>query len=235
MSFCAGSSAYAQEGYAFELKVLSGIPVGQFGDHIGPTVWGGSFYGSYHLKGTPFAIGAQIGAAKYGSDDPADIPGYPLEPSTGTNFTYNMYLSHVILRYEPPQSRITPYLEALVGVKWLLTKQYLGTTTLTPVYTGTTFMMIDSKDSVTVLSRVALSYGLGGGFRLHLFELSRNRGGNKGPVSVDLNLQGRYLFGGKAGYLREGAISFEDNQRQLDIHRSRTDMLLFNIGISLEG
>jgi hypothetical protein len=43
-----------------------------------------------------------------------------------------------------------------------------------------------------------------------------------------------YLFGGQARYLKEGGISFEDSQRQLDIRRSRTDMLFFNIGLAIQ-
>jgi len=235
MNLSLSSASYAQEGYELELKALSGIPVGQFVDHLGQTVWGGSLYVSYHPKETPFTIGAQIGIARYGSENISDIPGHPVGPSAGTDYAYSMFLSHAILRYEPSQTRIIPYLEVLVGVKWLFTKKHLGTTTSTPVLIGDWFMMIDSEDTKTVLSSVAPSYGLGGGLKLCIIELNKNRNANSSPTFLYLNLQGRYLFGGKARYLRKGGISFQDSQRTLDIHRSRTDMLFFNIGISLQG
>lgn len=235
MSISTASSARAQEGYEFEMKVLSGIPMGSFGDHIGQPMWGGSFSGYYHFKGSPFAIGVEVSATRYGSENTANIPGHPVGPNSGTNYVNKLFLSHVILRYAPSQSIITPYLEALVGVKWLFTEKFLGTTTSVPFFTSDMFMMIDTEDSETVLSRVAPSYGLGGGLKLRIVELGTNRKGNRNPASLYLNLQGRYLFGGTIEYLREGSISFEDDQRQLDIQRSRTDMLLFIIGISLQG
>ena len=82
---------------------------------------------------------------------------------------------------------------------------------------------------------MALSYGLGSGLRLRVLEFGEKRRGNRGPASIYLNLQGRYLFGGRIEYLREGAIGFEDGQRRLDISRTRTDILLFNFGLSLSG
>jgi hypothetical protein len=117
----------------------------------------------------------------------------------------------------------------------MITERFLGTRSTVPLYTGNIFMMTSVEDSETVLSRATPSYGLGGGLRFRVVEFGEKKRGDRGPLCLNLNLQGRYLFGGRVEYLREGAISFEDDQRQLDISRTRTDMLLFHAGLSVSG
>ena len=235
LSFGLAVDAHAQGEFEFEMKVLSGMPMGRFGNHVGQTIWGGSFSGAYHFRGAPLSIGVQVGVARYGRELPDDIPGHPIGPDSGTSYAYKMFLSHMILRYDLPPTRVSPYLEALIGMNVMLTERFLGTTSTIPYFTPNMIMMIESEDSETVLARVTPSYGMGGGLRFRVIEFGEKRRGNRGPVSLSLNLQGRYLFGGRIEYLREGAISFEDGKRRLDISRTRTDMLLFNVGLSIRG
>jgi hypothetical protein len=164
-----------------------------------------------------------------------EIPGHPNGSSDGIDYAYKIYLSHLRLRYQPSRTAFAPYVEALVGVKWLFTEKLLDTHTTVPIYTGGTMMLVDTRDSENVLSRVAPSYGVGAGLKLRLFPLSSKEKGHSMPASLYLHLQGRYLFGGQARYLREGGIHYEDSQRHLDVLRSRTDMLFFNIGLAVQG
>lgn len=235
MTLSTPGNCSAQEGYEFEMKVISGVPVGEFGKHIGQNLWGGSFVGSYHFRETPFALGAHLGFTGYGSESRKDILGHLSGGSENPNYSYKMLFTHLVLRYEPIQSRATPYLEALIGLRYFFTESRIDRGGGTPILIGDWFMVIDNDETATLMESLAMSYGLGGGLKLCVAEIGKNRKSNKYPVSLFLNLQTRYLLGGRARYLRRGAIDIQNEQLILDIHRSRTDLLLFSIGLSMQG
>lgn len=52
-------------------------------------------------------------------------------------------------------------------------------------------------------------------------------------TNVYLNMQGRYILGGHAEYLKPGSITVENGQVFYDVSSSRTDMLYFQIGVAV--
>jgi opacity protein-like surface antigen len=113
---------------------------------------------------------------------------------------------------QPRHGAVRPYVDGLIGFKYL--------------YTNTT-IEIDTENSPsdTNLSDVTLSYGVGGGVQVQLTS-SRRR-----PV-VLLDAGVRYLRGGRAEYLREGSIQREDGVVFFDVLRSRTDVVTAQVGVT---
>jgi hypothetical protein len=51
--------------------------------------------------------------------------------------------------------------------------------------------------------------------------------------SLQIFFDVRYMRGGEADYLKEGSITVDDGRVHYDVLHSRTDMVLFRIGVSL--
>jgi len=85
----------------------------------------------------------------------------------------------------------------------------------------------DDKIASSVnVSDFAFSYGLGGGLMIRLFQ------GQKSAFAVLLDLGARYLWGGKAEYLKEGDILREDGMVIYNTSYSNTDLFTTHIGVT---
>jgi hypothetical protein len=83
----------------------------------------------------------------------------------------------------------------------------------------------------------ALCYGLGGGTLINIFEKHVPAANNRRDFtySYSLDLKALYLVGGKAGYIKSGSISIEnDGDIVFDVSKSNTDMLLLSAGFVFE-
>ncbi|WP_027003781.1 outer membrane beta-barrel protein [Hugenholtzia roseola] len=128
--------------------------------------------------------------------------------------TNNIVQTHALLRLSPKDkgARLQPYLEALVGGKYFFTRTVWEEA-------GEVY------DSVEDHSDFAFSYGGGGGIGIRLSSW------------VYLDLRATYLRGGFADYLTEGSILPDPNNIDAviyDIKKSRTDMLLPQLGINFK-
>jgi len=81
----------------------------------------------------------------------------------------------------------------------------------------------ESGDSVTNLDDLAFSAGGGAGFMV---------GFGKSPRSARLDVSVRYLYGGEAEYLTEGAIRWGSDAATLQPHRTQADIVLVLIGVA---
>lgn len=223
--------ANAQERIELELKALSGIPVGQLGEHIGQAAWGIEFAGTYHLRGISFALGGHLAVANYGKESRSDILGPLPGSSPNETYSYDIFLFHLFARFELMKTGVKPYLDLLLGMKCFYAQSHTGESSAYPILIGRTFYYIRDFDSTTLHSDLALSYGLGGGIRIRIVEFNKSNG----SVSLNLNLNTRYLFGGQSQYLRKGAIEIQDDRLIKEIHRSRSDLLFFSFGLSIRG
>jgi hypothetical protein len=77
--------------------------------------------------------------------------------------------------------------------------------------------LLDSEES---FKDTVLSYGLGVGLKIQM------------GYSTFLDLRMRYLFGGNAEYLKEGAIVINGSDVSFISTKSKTNLLTFQIGIS---
>ena len=126
------------------------------------------------------------------------------------------------LRLQPPSGAFRPYADALVGVNYLFTESRIEDVDFD-----------DDRDiaSSTNFDDAAFSYGLGGGVMAQVYRGHASGTGRSYAVFVDARL--RYLFGGEADYLREGAIEADRNGNPIyHVTRSSTDLLLPQLGVT---
>ena len=96
-------------------------------------------------------------------------------------------------------------------------------------------MCSDPLDTETIASKnqlddTALSYGVGGGLDIRLV----GWGADADTIDIRLNLGARYLFGSRAKYLKEGSVRRDNGEISFDVLRSKTDMLIAQVGVSVE-
>jgi opacity protein-like surface antigen len=212
LAFGQATTARAQEmqlGFDF----LTVFPRGEFRDNISNNGYGASGHFLVRVKQSPLLVGVDVGGVVYGSETRRerllpDVPDVRVDVTTKNN----IFLTHFLVRAQPRHGAVRPYVDGLIGFKYL--------------YTNTS-IDIDAENSPsdTNLSDVTLSYGVGGGVQVQLTS-SRRR-----PV-VLLDAGVRYLRGGRAEYLREGSISRKDGAVFFDVLRSRTDVVTAQVGVT---
>jgi len=225
--------ARGQERAEFELALVNGLPLGGLGSGIDGTAWGGSFYGARFVRGTAVSVGGRLAFATYGSDRSDELRGWSTAAGAGATYRYDVLTAHVVVRVQPRMARLTPYAEAQAGVHCFLTQAYSGGSSAVPVLVGDAVMLIGGDGSKTLLSSVAPSVGVGGGLKLRLVRFGGGRAGGRSPMTLLLDLQGRYLLGGTARYLAPGGLSHQGDRLVLDSRRSSTNLLFLSLGLSL--
>ena len=210
----AATSAHAQ-GLQVGIDFTSVIPQGEFKQNVNSNGFGVSGNFLVGLGRRPLLAGVEAGFATYGSEKRREalsgtIPDIAVDVETKNNIV----LTHFLLRAQPRRGSVRPYLDGLVGFKYLFTD---------------TKVRSNSRDepiaSTTNLSDVAFSYGVGGGVQTHLAGLGGGR-------ELVLDTKARYLWGSDARYLRKGSIQREDGRVILDVLSSRTNVVTVQVGIT---
>lgn len=178
----------------------------------------------------PLLIGGDIGFINYGrTTDRVPFsstvgPRVPVDVSTRNNVVE----THLSLRLQPRTGRFRPYVEGLVGFKYLFTR-----TEIEGVDAGD-----ESDDDIagtTNYDDFAFSGGTGAGVDVRVFQ--QNKPTEK-VRAVDLHLGVQYLWGSEAEYLAEGDLADENengrlDRSELDVRRSRTTFLQPQVGVTL--
>ncbi|HNS73334.1 MAG TPA: hypothetical protein PKI81_08015, partial [bacterium] len=86
----------------------------------------------------------------------------------------------------------------------------------------------DQIASSTNFDDTAMSYGFGGGCKFRVWEAASE------ATEVFVDVQGRYLRGGEAEYLKKGSIRRENGKLLFDVSKSKTDLLVFKVGASVQ-
>ena len=222
LALLAPTSARAQYGSGGANLVLA-IPQGAFADRIDGVGYGLAGEVLYHVPNTPVGFGLSGTFIVYGQETIRERFGSGalgrVEVDVVT--TNNIALGHALLRLQPPTGAFRPYADALVGFSYLFTESRIEDVDFA-----------DDRDiaSSTNFDDGAFSYGIGGGVMAQVY-----RGHSDGRAfSVFVDARVRYLFGGEAEYLREGSISTDDNDNLIfDVTRSRTDLLLPQLGVTV--
>lgn len=208
----------------FELNGLLGLPQGEFGDQV--DAGGGlNLYAGLQDARSPVAVGVNLGFLIYGIERRSEpfsttIPDVTVDVQT----TNNIFLGHLVLRVQPPGDRaaLAPYLNGYFGFKYLFTDTRIESERFEEeIATSTNF------------DDAALSYGLGGGVKIRLYQgaLGEADNGRPRPGNVYLNIGLDYLFGSEAEYLKKGSIRRENGQVTFDVERSATTILIPRLGV----
>jgi hypothetical protein len=214
------SSASAQY-FRANLDFQLGFPTGEYRDQIDKTGagLGGEFL--FAPGGSIASIGISLGWFQVGHEKRKEpfsttIPDVTVDVNTSNNLAQFM----VLLRIQPNGGPVLPYGEGLIGMNYLYTR-----TTIENASNG------EEVASSTNLDDNAFAYGFGGGLMIRVYD-SRKKEAVK-PVQVFIDLKGRYIWGGEADYLREGSIRREDGEVVYDITRSKTNIVVAQIGVAV--
>jgi hypothetical protein len=213
--FCAIVTAVqAQPRFQTTFDFSMGFPQGEFRDNVDSTGFGLNAGFNYRIGHSPVLIGASFGFLQYGSTSreapiSPDIPELLVDVSTSNN----ILAAHFLVRYElgKYQSRIRPYAEGLVGFNYL--------------WTQTSIDDSDDEISSTNFDDSTGSFGAGGGVLIGLYRP------DIGFFRFDLELGARWLKGGNARYLTEGAIIHENGNVTYLVTESSTNLFITNFGV----
>ena len=172
------------------------------------------------MPGSPVAFGLGLGYLNYGHETRREpfsttIPDVTVDVETNNA----MVMGHFIVRLQQRTGPFAPYVDGLAGFNY--------------IYTDTKIKNEDEEDVIaksTNLDDWAFNYGAGGGLMIYLMSLNGN---TAEPGSLYLDLKVRYLSGSEADYLRKGSIIREGGEVIYDVNSSRTDLMLYQIGVAV--
>ena len=210
------SPANAQVRPEASVGLLLGVPSGAFADNVSGTGIGVNLTGGIQLPQSPVFLGVEFGYLMYGHDSRSEafnaaIPDVRVDVVTSNNIV----LGNFLLRFQSATGKVRPYLDGLVGFKYLYTE--------TTVKDDSDWSWDPIANSVN-FDDWALSYGIGVGAAIALWE--RDPGSERKPPSgVYLDFGVRYLLGTEAEYLKEGSIQRVGGQVTFQPDSSKTDMI----------
>ena len=198
-------------------------PVGEFSTFVPNAAPGVLLHLDYGLGETLFRVGGEFAWARYGQTTRTVALGalVPEVPDASIDVqTDNALLTlHGRVRAQVRRGRWKPYADGLVGFTSLYTRSEVEANQFCD--DGST---CDSpSDGYTHERDYVLSYGGGAGVMFRILP-------RQDAPSVDVSL--RYMRGGTADYLVEGALRVEGSQVSRDVSRSRTDTVAFYIGVA---
>jgi hypothetical protein len=203
------------------VNFLLAFPQDEFNDYVDHPGFGGSGEFLYNFPVMPLSFGAAVGYLIYGEESRSEkfSPNIP-EVSVKVITTNNIVTGHFVLRAMPKQGRVRPYMDGLIGFNYLFTQ-----TKIESKGSG------EEVASSTNLDDFAFSYGGGGGLMIVLYQ---DPAAEDGVAAVNLDLRMRYLFGSEAKYLKEGSIEIVGGDVYYDEIRSVTDVITFQVGVTME-
>lgn len=216
-----GLPAAVGQGFEFGVVVDGGYPQGGFKENVESNGIGIGGIIGYSVPYSPVTMGFDLGFITYGNDSRKEIfnPNIP-EVRIGVRTTNNIFTGHFFTRIEPKAGAFRPYVDGLVGLHYLWTESR--------VEDDNTF---ESIASTTNFDDAALSYGFGGGLKFKVAESVSERGD---LVRWFIDLKARYLFGGEAEYLREGALRNNNGTLEYDTSYSNTDLVTVGVGFIIQ-
>ena len=210
------------------LSFTVGVPSGEFRDQIDDLGFGGSVFAGVRFGASPFVLGLDLNVLVYGrSRDTVPFSG-TVGPRVQVDVvtTNSIVQPHLALRLQPADGLVRPYVDGLVGFKYLFTE--------TSVRDDNRDRDDDPIASTTNFDDFAFSGGAGAGLDVRVY-----RGTTADGVrDVSLHLGVQYLIGQEAEYLAEGDLIDDNNNGrldpdELDIRRSTTTLVQPQIGVSL--
>jgi len=216
------SSGYAQQPFQASAYFSLGFPQSEFRNNVDQIGYSGVGFFAYNFRNSPFLVGISLGLLVYGSETRQE-PLSLMVPDVMVNVTTtnNIFLCHFLLRVQPQEGMIRPYLDGLIGFNYLYTDTRVK---------GRNDIGYETIASSNIYNDLALSYGAGSGLMIQLF--SKQRSQKSGSFAMYLDMAVRYIKGGKAEYLKEGSIRLENDQVLYDVSRSTTDLFTGYIGVS---
>ncbi len=215
----------------FEIDMVWGFAQGSFEDNLDRPMLGFLLSFGAHIPDSPLILSTEIGWMNYGFDNYLELqyPGNNVLPISLVNVATenSILLTHFVVRVVPFDYVIAPYVDGLIGFKYLST----NVSAESEAIIDDVVIIVDNDDRISTSSTYntfTLSYGFGAGINLEIF---RGRLGFHNPnSSILLQVGAQYLFGSKADYLTERSIRAEPGRIYFERVESRTNMLIPKLG-----
>lgn len=219
------SSHISAQSFDFGLNGHLAIPQGDFRNNIDAIGGGVAFFGLYGFRNTPIAIGLDFSFTNFGIDS-RDEPISTTIPDVRVQVdnSYNLGQGFLSLRLQPQYGPVRPYFETLAGWSYFYTETSINdrrSNNGEPIASDTNF------------EDWAFSYGVGTGLQFRLFDWTERvpqEMETNPPKSGYFTIGGRYLFGNEAEYLKKGSVKASNGNVTYDVSRSKTDMMLIQVG-----
>lgn len=208
-------TAYSQN-FDADINILLGMPQSDFRETLDRNALGLNGSIAFRIPRLPVYGGLELGIMTYGRDRRREqlsptIPEIQLEVRTD----YDIFTGHLFARLEPDIRGIRPYIDGLVGIKYLFTESSIRDDD----------GIGEDIASTTNYDDSSFSYGAGGGIKFEVYDGGRD--------SYMVNLKARYLIGAEASYLQPGSIDTDRNGNLIfDESRSGTNLLTIHLGMS---
>jgi len=199
------------------------FPRGNFYANNKTTGFGGSVEGTFlnaKAGALNFGLGANFSFLTFGSESrESAFSNTNPDVTVDVDRSYNIMNFHLLMRFATNNTFVRPYADVLLGGSYLYT-----TTSVRNQYSG------EDIASSTNFDDVAWSYGAGAGVMIKIYS---PEDANDIPVWLDIKM--RYLVGTEADYIKRGGVKVDSNNGTVsyDITTSETDILTFNIGVSI--
>ncbi len=205
------------------LNFIISNPQGEFADNVTNTGFGAAIDFGWHPHGSPLVIGTNLGFVNYGRETrhvpfSLTIPDVTVEV-TNTN---NIVMFDLFVGVEPVYGAVRPYFGGMIGMSYLFTRTTIKDDN-----------DLDEIASSTNLSDVAFNFGPAGGVRFRVWENPEPVGAEVTVRDVLIDVGFKYMLGSEADYMKEGSIIRTGSNLEYDVYRSKTNLLIFQIGVSL--
>lgn len=220
----------------FELDFVWGAAQGSFGDNIDRLMPGLFLSIGGQVPNSPLALSTEFGWLNYGFDDHLELllSDPPAASSSTVNVDASNYIlmAHLVGKIIPYRGRISPYIDGLVGFKYLVSKVNVESQAIFD-NSDNDFVIVGDNQIRTSsdFDSFAFSYGAGAGVNIQIF--SGNLGMQGVPTTLSLQMGVRYLFGTKADYLGQNSILSDATGVRFEQITSDTDMLIPKFGFQL--
>jgi len=208
------------------LNFLIGVPVGEFSDNVDQVGFGANLYAGKTLGSLPLQVGLDASFLIYGRNRTRVPFSATVGPAVQVDVvTVNSIIQpHAVLRLQPPTGVLRPYIEGLIGFKYLFTE--------TRVQDDRSNESIASTNN---FNDFAWSGGLGAGLDIRVASSSSEKRRSQ-QFFISLGVQ--YLGGQEAEYLAEGELADTNgdgvlSDDELPIRRSRTNLIQPMIGLTV--
>lgn len=219
-----------------ELSFVWAFAQGTFGDNLDRPIPGIVFSFGGRTPDLPLVLSTEIGWLNYGFDNYLEVrfpsgAGTPAPAVSVVNVetAHNILMTHLVARLVPFGGKIAPYIDGLIGFKYLSGNINVESEALFEEDELITIVDDDQLFISSTFDSFALSYGIGAGVDIQVFKGPLGLHNRNSTISMQVGV--RYLFGSEADYLTENSIRPEAGGIRFEQVESNTDMLIPKLGL----
>lgn len=219
-----------------EISLVWGFAQGTFGDNLDRPIPGIVFFFGGRSPDLPLVLSTEIGLLNYGFDDHLELrfPGGANTPAVSVvnvETGSTILMTHLVARFVPFGGKIVPYIDGLIGFKYLSTNIGIESEAIFDDDNLITLVDEDRLLTSSTFDSFGVSYGVGAGIDIQVFSGSLGLRNPNSTISMHLGV--RYLFSSEADYLAQNSIRPETGGIRFEQVESDTDMLIPKLGMRI--